>query len=172
MRAYTQQIYRAALGLRIDPVKAEDRALQVWLTFFEVLPKYECRSKLRSFLFGILYNKIYEEKRDQKKSALHDPIEEIINLRFDEKGAWLKPPQSPERFGHRLSVDVERYESLCTLHVIPPPCPLAVMPVDFSHSEEPITAGYINAKRWLESEAMRPTKGQADLIRPHHHPMG
>jgi hypothetical protein len=53
-------------------------------------------------------------------------------------------------------------------HVLPPPCPVSVPPLDFSHAKELIDLGYVTTTRWL-------AKGGDRLPRPerflafHHH---
>jgi NTE family protein len=69
---------------------------------------------------------------------------------------------------HRqLAVDVDRYESLVELRVLPPLCPLTVSPVDFSHSEELIDRAYAASMRWLDED--HPARGQAEFLGAHDH---
>ena len=51
----------------------------------------------------------------------------------------------------RLAADVEKYQGTCDLHVMPPLCPLAVSPVDFSHSGELIERARRSTADWLGS---------------------
>ncbi len=67
----------------------------------------------------------------------------------------------------QLADDVERFEPVVELHVIPPLCPLRVSPTDFSHGAELISRAYDAASAWLASAP--PTQGQADLLAPHEH---
>lgn len=66
----------------------------------------------------------------------------------------------------RLINDVRRYEPDIELVVLPPPCPLTVVPVDFSHTEELIAAGYELAKRRLSRRT--PVRHQADALERRH----
>lgn len=50
----------------------------------------------------------------------------------------------------RLAIDVERYEREVDLVVLPPLCPLAVSPVDFSHSAELIDRARDSSGEWLD----------------------
>jgi NTE family protein len=69
---------------------------------------------------------------------------------------------------HRqLVVDVERYEPLVELRVLPPLCPLTVTPVDFSHSAELIERAYRASTRWLDEA--HPPVGQAAFLGAHDH---
>jgi NTE family protein len=52
----------------------------------------------------------------------------------------------------QLAVDIERYEPIVELRVLPPLCPLTVSPIDFSHSEELIDRAYQSSTRWLDED--------------------
>lgn len=67
----------------------------------------------------------------------------------------------------RLINDVERYESHAELHVIPPLCPLAVGPTDFSRSAMLVERARTFARGWLAEP--HPARGQAHLLGWHHH---
>ncbi|HEV7526735.1 MAG TPA: patatin-like phospholipase family protein [Acidimicrobiia bacterium] len=70
---------------------------------------------------------------------------------------------------HRqLTLDVERYEPLVELRVLPPLCPLTVSPIDFSHSAELIDRAYEASTRWLDED--HPPVDQARYMDPHDHP--
>ena len=71
--------------------------------------------------------------------------------------------------GRRLSLDVERYATRCTLHVVPPLCPLDVRPHDFSRAAELIARAYEVTRKWLH-RGMRAREDPAQLVRPHDHP--
>jgi RNA polymerase sigma-70 factor (ECF subfamily) len=66
---------RAARGLGFSSSDAEDLVQTVAVTFLEVMPRYEGRSSVRTFLFGILRRKAAEMRRrarrlDQDDAAL------------------------------------------------------------------------------------------------------
>lgn len=61
---------RAARGLGFSPSDAEDLAQSVVSTFLEVMPRFEGRSSLQTFLFGILRRKAAELRRHAKRGAL------------------------------------------------------------------------------------------------------
>lgn len=97
VKTYTKQIFNAALGLGFDPQSADELIQRVWVTFFEIFEKFEGRSSIRTFLFGILYKKALEFRRESMKSDQIDPIDEIVEERFNENGMWAKPPLDPEQ---------------------------------------------------------------------------
>ena len=98
VHAYTNQLLRASLGLGFDQTAAAELVQSVWVTFFDVLSGFRGDSHIRTFIFGILYNKASELRRDHKRFDSHDPVEDILESRFDAEGHWIKPPVSPEDF--------------------------------------------------------------------------
>jgi len=49
----------------------------------------------------------------------------------------------------RLSLDVERYADQVDLRVVPPLCPIAIAPTDFSHADDLILRAYEHTRSWL-----------------------
>jgi len=98
VQSYTEPLFKASLGLGFDSSTADELVQRVWTTFFDVVPKFEGRSHIRTFLFGILYNKALELRREEKNLAKSDPIEETMESRFSDDGHWSLPPIDPEQF--------------------------------------------------------------------------
>lgn len=98
VRAYTEHLFKGALGLGFEKTVAHDLVQNCWVTFFDVVHNFERKSHIRTFLFGILYNKASEMRRENKKFQTTDDIESLLNLRFDERGNWINPPIDAERF--------------------------------------------------------------------------
>jgi RNA polymerase sigma-70 factor (ECF subfamily) len=98
VRVYSEQLYRASLGLGFDPNSACELVQRVWTTFFEVVGEFQGKSHIRTFIFGILYNKAFELRRERRNLDLTDPVEDILKMRFDASGRWIKPPTDPEEF--------------------------------------------------------------------------
>jgi NTE family protein len=67
----------------------------------------------------------------------------------------------------RLAVDVARFEESVDLRVIPPLCPIAISPVDFSQSASLIERSHEATRQWLATR--HPSTGQAALLQPHRH---
>jgi RNA polymerase sigma-70 factor (ECF subfamily) len=95
---YTDHLFRGALALGFSSDDARDLVQAVWVAFMEARARFEGRSHVRTFLFGILYNKARTLRRDQREDAVHDPIDSVVEKRFDANGHWIKPPVDPERF--------------------------------------------------------------------------
>ena len=51
----------------------------------------------------------------------------------------------------RLIDDVERHRADAQLVVLPPPCPLSIQPIDFTHADELIDQALHDARKFLDS---------------------
>ena len=100
VRRYLPQILRAAGGAGLAPQLAEDVAQDTFVTFIETAPRFEGRSHVRTWLFGILYKKIAAARRNLGRDNEMDDIEGVFEQRFDDAGSWTRPP---------LPVDAEVY---------------------------------------------------------------
>jgi len=93
VHAYLPQIMRAALGAGLDRPVAEDVTQSTFATFIESAHRFEGRSHVRTWLFGILYKKIAETRRRLKRDRETDDIDEVFEQRFDKNGIWTKGPR-------------------------------------------------------------------------------
>lgn len=107
---YTAQLRRASLGMGFKSEEADELVQNTWTTFFDVATRFEGRSKVRTFLFGILYNKARELRRDFVKHS-HEEWDEFES-RFDDSGHWVKVPTNPEVFAERAQVMVHLEECM------------------------------------------------------------
>ncbi len=90
---YLPQILRAARASGLNTQHAEDVAQDTFVTFIESAHRFEGRSHVRTWLFGILYKKIAAARRGlQHDQSLRD-IDEIFEQRFDITGSWMSPPR-------------------------------------------------------------------------------
>ncbi|MBI3682600.1 MAG: sigma-70 family RNA polymerase sigma factor [Acidobacteria bacterium] len=94
---HARTLFRAARGMGLTDTAAEDLVQDVFTTFLETLDRFEGRSQLRTWLFGILHRKILEFRREQNVDQRHDPIDEVFESRFDSKGRWARPPEDLQR---------------------------------------------------------------------------
>ena len=92
MRTYLPQILRAAAGAGLEGQLAEDVAQSTFLTFLETAHKFEGRSRVRTWLFGILYRKVAEARRKAREQATED-IDTVFEQQFDSNGSWIQPPR-------------------------------------------------------------------------------
>lgn len=100
VRLHTAHLYKACLGLGFPNFEAEDITQSVWITFFDVVVRFEGRSSIRTFLFGILYNKASEYRKQNNRAVATDNIEEVLDSHFDNKGRWIHSysPVRPDKF--------------------------------------------------------------------------
>ena len=106
------QILRAARGAGLDPPQAEDVTQATFTTFIEVAPRFEGRSSVRTWLFGILYKKIAEARRMRRRDQQTDEIDEAFEGRFDASGSWVLPPQPVDTVLHHKEVETEIFACL------------------------------------------------------------
>jgi NTE family protein len=66
----------------------------------------------------------------------------------------------------RLTSDVEHHRSKVKLIVMPPPCPLAIQPIDFAHADELVARSLADARAFLSSGG---AEQPPIRMRPHRH---
>ncbi len=93
VHAYLGQILRAARAAGLGPERAEDVTQATFATFIEAAPRFEGRSHVRTFLFGILYKKIAEVRREVKRDRQMDVLDDVVEKRFRTDGSWQHPPR-------------------------------------------------------------------------------
>lgn len=106
---YLPQLLRAGRGMGFSVDEAQDLAQSVFLALMENIGNFEGRSHIRTYLFGIFYNKVSEHLREKRRERENDPIDEVIESRFDRAGKWRQPPADIERdvFGKEVSGMIE-----------------------------------------------------------------
>ncbi len=67
---------------------AEDLVHQTWERFFTNLEKFEGRSELRTFICGILINKIREFRRASGRIIFDEDSEAVMDRSFTSDGWW------------------------------------------------------------------------------------
>ncbi len=109
---YLPQILRAARGAGLDPQRAEDVTQATFATFIEAAPRFEGRSSVRTWLFGILYKKIAEARRARQRDRQMDEIDEAFERRFDASGTSRTPPRPVDTDLHHQEVETEIFACL------------------------------------------------------------
>lgn len=82
-----------ALQLQGDRTRAEDAAQKAFTTFWRHLPRFEGRSSLKTWLYGIAYNHCRQDRRDDRRDRhlegqhegdirveLHDDVDDLDTL--------------------------------------------------------------------------------------------
>ena len=103
---------RAARGAGLAPQEAEDVTQATFTTFIESAPRFEGRSSVRTWLFGILYKKIAEARRAGQRDRQHEEIDEAFEGRFDARGQWSTPPRPVDTVLHQKAVETEIFNCL------------------------------------------------------------
>ena len=91
VHTYLPQILRAARGAGLALPQAQDVTQATFTTFIETASRFEGRSHVRTWLFGILYRKISELRRGTARDRQMDPLDEVMEHRFDADGSWSQP---------------------------------------------------------------------------------
>lgn len=102
VRNYTGPLCLQAKKLGFSFEETDDIVQSTWITFFDVIHKFEGRSSLKTFLFGILYNKASEYRRKnfrlKNSEELDMEFNDSFDFHFDNKMHWIKNPINPESF--------------------------------------------------------------------------
>ena len=93
VEAHLGQILRAARGAGFDLQEAEEVVQVTFTTFLATAPRFEGRSAVRTWLFGILYRKISEAHRGRVRAQRVDDIDDVMESRFRADGSWARPPR-------------------------------------------------------------------------------
>jgi RNA polymerase sigma-70 factor (ECF subfamily) len=91
---YHDILFKTALKQGLGMDQAEEVVQATWSTFFEKVQNFQGRSHIRTYIFGILYNKIKELWRSNKKYT-HDYEDSAIEKFFQEDGNYLTNPVDP-----------------------------------------------------------------------------
>ncbi len=97
VEAYLPQLLRAGRGMGFSREENEDLAQSVFAAALESVSRFEGRSHIRTFLFGIFYNRVSEHLREKQTAQENDPIDEVMESKFEVRGNWRQP-----------SVDIEK----------------------------------------------------------------
>lgn len=91
---YSEALFFGAIKQGLGEDQAEEVVQDTWSTFFKNVENFQGRSHIRTYLFGIMYNKTKEIWRSNKKYTLEQ--DENLEKLFTEDGNYLKAPQNPE----------------------------------------------------------------------------
>lgn len=94
---YLPQLLRAGRGMGFSADGAQDLAQASFLALLESIGRFEGRSHVRTYLFGIFYNKVSQQLREKYRTEEQDPIDEVMESRFDSRGNWRQPPADIEQ---------------------------------------------------------------------------
>jgi RNA polymerase sigma-70 factor (ECF subfamily) len=89
-------LFKFLASRKILAERAEDLVFDSWSVFFEKLENFQGQSSIRTFITGILINKIHEGDRAARKLQLEEDPEELMNSYFTPDGWWKQPPRNPK----------------------------------------------------------------------------
>jgi RNA polymerase sigma-70 factor (ECF subfamily) len=87
---YHEVLFKGAVKQGLAPDQAEVVVQNTWGSFFEGISNFEGRSHVRTYLFGIMYNKAKETFRENKKYTADYDESSLDNL-FSENGQYKEP---------------------------------------------------------------------------------
>lgn len=94
---HTAVLLRGALGRGLPLADAEELVQETFVAFLKAVDRFEGRSSVRTFLFGILYRKAMERGRKVSRELATDPIDQVFEGRFGKaNGMWINPPKGPD----------------------------------------------------------------------------
>lgn len=111
IRAHTEPLLAGALALGFSAVDAEELVQDSFVAFLDGLDRFEGRSKIRTYLFGILYHKASLARRRSTRERPEDQTDPLFADRFNGMGLWIKPPQGPEDAA--LSAEAREWVAHC-----------------------------------------------------------
>lgn len=94
--AHARRLYGASRGLGLSESDAQDLVQEVFVTFLTTLDRFEGRSRIGTWLFGILQHKAQEHWRARGREEL-TADDDAFEQRFDRYGAWREPPPAVDR---------------------------------------------------------------------------
>ena len=97
VEANARPLFRTAIGMGFDQNESEDLVQDVFATFLSTLDRFEGRSQLRTWLFGILHHKMRERRRALQREETIDPVDEHFDALFTPYGHWISPLEDLER---------------------------------------------------------------------------
>ena len=96
VRENTEALYNAARGMGFGETDAEELAQDSFVAFLDALDRFEGRSTVRTFLFGILYNKASAFRRRRLKESPEEEVDARFDARFDASGLWTPALKTPD----------------------------------------------------------------------------
>lgn len=97
VQQHARSLFTGATALGFSKEEAEDLVQEVFVVFLQRMDTFEGLSQLRTWLFGILHRKAQERRRANSRHDQSDPIDAVLESRFDDHGRWSRPPADLER---------------------------------------------------------------------------
>lgn len=105
------RLLAGALAIGLSRADAEEAVQETFAAFLSGLDRFEGRSTVRTYLFGILYHKASNMRAKARRETGTDDIETVVEARFDAGGMWSRPPRGPE--AESLDSELSRWIETC-----------------------------------------------------------
>lgn len=86
----------SALAWGLPRADAEEAVQDAFLDFLKAVERFEGRSSLKTFLFGVLFHKCSERRRKSRREEAVEDVEAAFDSRFGYLGIWNSLPRGPE----------------------------------------------------------------------------
>ena len=93
---YATPLLASARAWGMPQADAEEAVQDALLDFLAALDRFEGRSTLKTFLFGVLFYKCSERRRKSRREEATEDIEAAFDSRFGYLGVWNSVPRGPE----------------------------------------------------------------------------
>ena len=93
---YASPLLASARAWGLSQADAEEAVQDALLDFLGALDRFEGRSALKTFLFGVLFHKCSERRRASRREEAVEDVETAFELRFGYMGVWNSLPRGPE----------------------------------------------------------------------------
>jgi RNA polymerase sigma-70 factor (ECF subfamily) len=93
---FASPLLAAARSWGLPLADAEETVQDALVDFLAAINRFEGRSTLKTFLFGVLYNKCSERRRKSRREEATEDVEAAFDARFGLLGIWNSIPRGPE----------------------------------------------------------------------------
>lgn len=105
------RLLAGAMAIGLTREDAEEAVQDTFVAFLSGLERFEGRSSLSTYLFGIMYHKASRLRAKGRREEGTDDIEAVVDARFGEDGLWTRAPRGPE--AEALDAEIRRFVELC-----------------------------------------------------------
>lgn len=88
-------LLRFLYGQKINSELAHDLVQESWRIFFEKIEQFKGQSSVRTFVTGILVNKLREHRRAQRREVQEEDLDRVVAQAFSDEGWWQQEPRGP-----------------------------------------------------------------------------
>jgi len=96
VRQYSGPLFAGCLAMGFPESDAEELVQDTFVSYLGAAERFEGRSAIKTYLFGILYNKASQLWRLRRRETSFDDADQAFEQRFYARGMWARPPQGPE----------------------------------------------------------------------------